>query len=122
MRVSHDAVFLEDQFMETDDRHEGGRGQTSCVGCDCVGYGEDSNVEEESKIGELAPKTESIIEVYSVAVIISVAVNHINLPGQPTYKEIFLQILPIPVTKRQVKSVGKVAYCLCAASLLAGIK
>ena len=88
MRVSHDAVFLEDQFMETDDRHEGGSGQSSCVGCDCVGYGEDSNVEEESKIGELAPKTESIIEVYSVADIISVDVEHINLPVQPTYEEI----------------------------------
>ena len=31
MIVSFDAVFLDDRFMESDDWHEDGCGQTSCV-------------------------------------------------------------------------------------------
>ena len=36
MLVSRDAVFLDDQFMETEVWHEDQHGQTSCVGYDCV--------------------------------------------------------------------------------------
>ena len=63
--LSCDAVFLEDQFIETHNRHESRCGQTSCVGCDCVAHREDSNEEEESEV-EVALNTEYIAEVADV--------------------------------------------------------
>ena len=50
-------LFFKDPFMETDDRHEVGRGQTSCVGCDCLAHGKSSNEEEESEIVKVAPNS-----------------------------------------------------------------
>lgn len=120
MFVSRDAVFLEDQFMETGDRHEDGHGRTSCVGCDCVAQEENSS-EEFFESAEIAPDTEPNVEVAPVAEIIPTDVDNGNLPVQPTYEETFMQSLPMPGTKRQVKPVGKIAYCLRAASLLADI-
>ena len=106
------------QFIKIDDRHDVGQDQTSCVGCDCVTHGEDLKEEEES---ELAPKIEPIIMAASVADVIPVNVDHVNIPVQPTSEERFLQTLFMPATKRQLKLVGKIAYCLRPASLLVHI-
>ena len=118
MLVSRDAVFLEDQFMETDDRYEGERCRTS--GVDCVANGDDSN-EEESNVIEVAPNSKPIVELSSVSYIIPTDVDHVNLPVQPTYEEAFMHTLPMQGTKRQVKPFEKVAYCLRATSLFAHI-
>ena len=88
-----------------------------CVGWDCV----DLNEKEESKVVEVAPDTELVDEVASVADIIPADVDHVNLLVQPTYEETFMQTLPMPSTKCQVKPIRKVAYSLCTVHLFADI-
>ena len=102
MLASHNAIFLRGQFTETDDQHEDGCGQTSCVGY--VAHGDHSNEEEEeSDVVEVALNTEHIVEVAPVADVIPADVDYVDL--QTTYAEIFMQTLPMACKKYQVKQV-----------------
>ena len=120
MLVSHDIVFLEEQFRETDDQHEGGHGQTICMGCDCIAHREDWN-DEESKVVKVTVNTEPIVEVVPVADVIPAYIDHVSLPIQPTCEETSTQTLLIPGSKCQVKQIGKIADYLHATSLLVDI-
>ena len=77
MLVSHDAVFLENQFMKTDDQHKDG--QTNYVGHDSIIHGENSLEELEFEVAEVALNTEPKIEVGPVTDIIPADVDHVNL-------------------------------------------
>ena len=103
--------------METDDRHEGERVQTTCIGCDCIAHEVDSNEKEESEVIEkLHQILNQLLTISPVANVILADVDHVNLHVQPAYEEIFMQTFPLPDTMCQVKPAGKIAYYLHAAS------
>ena len=114
MLVNYNAVFLVDEFMETNDRYEGGHGQTSCVGCDCI-----ANRIQMRKKNLRLMKLNQILNLLLRLLLLQMLflqllTMSIHPYNQHMRKKSMLTLL-IPCTKPS----GKIAYCQHAASLIA---